>query len=43
MIILNNVIYLFVVHLVALLLLDRLGNPIPRPPHWVQVLLDYEE
>nr|WP_242040730.1 DUF2232 domain-containing protein [Coleofasciculus sp. FACHB-1120] len=43
MIVLNNVIYLFVVHLVALLLLDRLGNPIPRPPHWVQVLLDYEE
>jgi len=43
MILLNNIIYLFVVHLVALLLLDRLGNPIPRPPHWVQVLIDYEE
>jgi uncharacterized protein YybS (DUF2232 family) len=42
MIALNNLVYLFVVHLVALLLLDRLGNPIPRPPHWVQVLLDYE-
>lgn len=42
MIILNNAVYLFVVHLVALLMLDRLGNPIPRPPHWVQVLLDYE-
>jgi uncharacterized protein YybS (DUF2232 family) len=38
----NNLIYLFVVHLAALLLLDRLGNPIPRPPRWVQVLLDYE-
>jgi uncharacterized protein YybS (DUF2232 family) len=36
-------VYLFVVHLVALLLLDRLGNPIPRPPEWVQVLLDYDE
>ena len=36
----NNVIYLFVVHLAAWLLLDRLGNPIPRPPHWVQVLMD---
>ncbi|MFN6517890.1 MAG: DUF2232 domain-containing protein, partial [Nostoc sp. CreGUA01] len=24
------------------LLFDRLGNPIPRPPHWVQVLMDYE-
>jgi len=30
------------VHLVALLVLDRLGNPIPRPPKWVQVILDYE-
>ncbi|MGQ4648777.1 DUF2232 domain-containing protein [Lyngbya aestuarii] len=41
MVIVNNIVYLFVVHLVALLMLDRLGNPIPRPPHWVQVLLDY--
>jgi uncharacterized protein YybS (DUF2232 family) len=41
-IVLNNFIYLFIVHLTALLLLDRLGNPIPRPPHWVQVLMDYE-
>jgi uncharacterized protein YybS (DUF2232 family) len=39
---LQNLIYLFVVHLVALLLFDRLGNPIPRPPEWVRVLLDYE-
>ncbi|MGM3305732.1 DUF2232 domain-containing protein [Anabaena sp. WFMT] len=38
----NNLIYLFVVHLSAWLLLDRLGNPIPRPPRWVQVLMDYE-
>ncbi|MCU0543624.1 MAG: DUF2232 domain-containing protein [Oscillatoriaceae cyanobacterium Prado104] len=42
LILLNNIIYLFVVHLVALLLLDRLGNPIPRPPHWVQVLIDFD-
>ncbi|MBE9125214.1 MULTISPECIES: DUF2232 domain-containing protein [unclassified Coleofasciculus] len=41
-IVINNIVYLFVVHLVALVLFDRLGNPIPRPPHWVQVLLDYE-
>jgi uncharacterized protein YybS (DUF2232 family) len=27
----SNVIYLFVVHLASWLLLDRLGNPIPRP------------
>mgnify|MGYP000037584918 FL=1 len=38
----NNLIYLFLVHLAAWLLLDRLGNPIPRPPRWVQVLMDYE-
>ncbi|MDX2098014.1 MAG: DUF2232 domain-containing protein [Leptolyngbyaceae cyanobacterium bins.59] len=42
MIVLNNLIYLFVVHLVALLLLDRLGTPIPRPPEWIEVLIDYE-
>ncbi|AFZ25788.1 putative membrane protein (DUF2232) [Cylindrospermum stagnale PCC 7417] len=38
----NNFIYLIVVHLAAWLLLDRLGNSIPRPPQWVQVLMDYE-
>ncbi|OLP17786.1 hypothetical protein BST81_11990 [Leptolyngbya sp. 'hensonii'] len=42
MIILNNLIYVFVVHLVAWMLLDRLGNPIPKPPRWVEVLMDYE-
>jgi uncharacterized protein YybS (DUF2232 family) len=42
LIILNNLLYLFVVHLAAWLLLDRLGNPIPRPPHWIQVLMDHE-
>ncbi|MBA3923559.1 MAG: DUF2232 domain-containing protein [Nostocaceae cyanobacterium] len=42
LILVNNFIYLFVVHVAAWLLLDRLGNPIPRPPNWVQVLLDYE-
>jgi uncharacterized protein YybS (DUF2232 family) len=42
LIIFNNALYLFVVHLAAWLLLDRLGNPIPRPPQWVQILMDYE-
>ncbi|MBP5972201.1 DUF2232 domain-containing protein [Brasilonema sp. CT11] len=42
LIIFNNFIYLFTVHLAAWLLLDRLGNPIPRPPRWVQVIMDYE-
>jgi uncharacterized protein YybS (DUF2232 family) len=40
-VIVQNLIYLFAVHLVALMLLDRLDNPIPRPPEWVRVLLDY--
>lgn len=37
----SNLVYLFSVHLVALILLDRLGNPIARPPGWVRTLLDY--
>lgn len=43
MIVLNSIVYIFVVHLVSWFLLDRLGNPIPRPPKWVQVLMEYEE
>lgn len=42
MILLNSALYLFAVHLAACLLLERLGNPIPTPPAWVQVLLDEE-
>ena len=41
LILVNNLVYLFAVHLVALMLLDRLDNPISRPPEWVRVLLDY--
>jgi uncharacterized protein YybS (DUF2232 family) len=40
MILVNSFVYVFAVHLVALLVLDRLGNPIPRPPNWIQVILD---
>lgn len=43
LIIFSHLVYLFVVHLIGLLVLDKLGNPIPRPPVWVQVLLDYEQ
>lgn len=39
---LNSLIYMFAVHLAALLILDRLGNPIPRPPQWLKVILDYD-
>jgi uncharacterized protein YybS (DUF2232 family) len=33
-------IYLLVVHIVVLLLFERLGNPIPKAPAWVDTLLD---
>ncbi|TVR14729.1 MAG: DUF2232 domain-containing protein [Phormidium sp. GEM2.Bin31] len=44
-ILINSLVYVFVVHLGALLLLDRLGNPIPRPPQWIQriLALDYDD
>ncbi len=42
LLVVNSAIYLFTVHLVALLMGDRLKTPIPRPPQWVQVLFEYE-
>lgn len=42
MVLVNSVIYLFVVHLVAWYLLDRLGAKVPPPPKWVQVMLELE-
>lgn len=42
MIIISNLFYLLAVHLAALLVLDKLGNPIPRPPQWLQAILDYD-
>jgi uncharacterized protein YybS (DUF2232 family) len=41
-VLLSDVVYLFTIHLAAWLLLERLGNPIPEPPRWVQVLLEEE-
>lgn len=41
-VLLSDLVYLFTVHLAAWLLLERLGNPIPEPPEWVQVLLEEE-
>jgi uncharacterized protein YybS (DUF2232 family) len=40
LILLSNFVYLFVIHLVALLMFERLGNPIPKAPPWVDTLLD---
>jgi len=42
-IIINAILYLLVVHLAAWLLFERLGNPVPPPPVWLQILLDHEE
>jgi len=41
-VLLSDFIYLFTVHLAAWLLLQRLGNPIPDPPEWLQVIFDEE-
>ena len=41
LIFINSIIYLFAVHIMALMLLDKLGSPITRPPKWVQIILDY--
>jgi uncharacterized protein YybS (DUF2232 family) len=40
MITFQSLLYLLLVHLVALLLMERLGHPIPDPPEWLQALLD---
>jgi uncharacterized protein YybS (DUF2232 family) len=40
LIFLSSVVYVFVVHLVAVLMFERLGNPIPKAPGWVEVLFD---
>lgn len=42
LVLISNAVYLFTVHLAACLLLERIGNPIPAPPIWVQVLIDEE-
>lgn len=42
LVLISNAVYLFAVHLAACLLLERIGNPIPAPPMWVQVLIDEE-
>lgn len=42
-VLLSDFIYLFTVHLAGWLLLERLGNPIPDPPRWVQVIMEEEK
>ncbi|NJO80202.1 MAG: DUF2232 domain-containing protein [Cyanobacteria bacterium RM1_2_2] len=43
MILCSDFVYVFTIHLAAWLLLERLGNPIPDPPRWVQVLMEEEK
>ncbi len=38
-VIFSNFAYQLLVHLVAWIILDRLGNPIPAPPKWIESLL----
>jgi uncharacterized protein YybS (DUF2232 family) len=38
-IIFSNFAYQLLVHIVAWIVLDRLGNPIPHPPKWIESLL----
>ena len=38
-IIFSNLAYQLLVHVVAWVVLDRLGNPIPNPPKWIESLL----
>lgn len=42
MIFFSNIVYVLTVHLAALMVLDKLGNPIPRPPDWIKTILDYD-
>jgi uncharacterized protein YybS (DUF2232 family) len=37
---LNSMVSLLIIHLAALLLFDRIGGPIPRPPAWLEETLE---
>lgn len=43
MVFINNIVYLSAVHLAAWWLLNRLGNPIPKPPKFINVILDVDD
>ncbi|BBA79096.1 hypothetical protein RGRSB_0522 [cyanobacterium endosymbiont of Rhopalodia gibberula] len=43
LVVFNSLIYLSAVHLVAFLVLEKIGNPIPQPPRWIQAILDYKQ
>jgi uncharacterized protein YybS (DUF2232 family) len=37
---LNSLLSLLITHLMALLLFERIGGPIPRPPEWLETMLE---
>jgi uncharacterized protein YybS (DUF2232 family) len=37
---LNSLLSLLITHLIALLLFERIGGPIPRPPQWLENMLE---
>ena len=39
LVLLNSLVYVFTVHLVAALVMEKLGQSLPPPPKWVQLLL----
>ncbi|MGK7913779.1 MAG: DUF2232 domain-containing protein [Synechococcus sp.] len=39
LVLMNSLVYVFTMHLVAALVMEKLDNPLPPPPKWVQVLL----
>ena len=39
LVLLNSLVYVFTVHLVAALVMEKLGKSLPPPPRWVQLLL----
>jgi uncharacterized protein YybS (DUF2232 family) len=38
---LNSLLSLLITHLMALLLFERIGGPIPRPPEWLENMLEF--
>lgn len=40
LVLMQSAVYALIVHIVAWMLLDRLGNPIPDPPPWLQAILE---
>lgn len=43
LVLLNAFLYILLVHLVAWLVLDRIGVSIPDPPLWLQAFLEYQD